>query len=215
MKQQYDRMVIFFGPDDAVSDFQSMTYWYSYIRRNGSWQRDLRVNYSPPLDGDLAALRQNVNTLLDKLTDCRVVFVKSITGIPYNILDKRGFIICETEAFDLGLLEETYQELLTMAAEDEQKMIRKAPYALDTEGDYFFDLQSFQRENPDTSSKKALVPFLTNVDFYSLELICAHIPPWFDGKLQEMGYTYRPFNGDDGKQHILVEKAVCDDAPNL
>ena len=87
-----------------------------------------------------------------------------------------------------------------------EEMIHNAgPVETQTPGIYFLDLGQLQTECPEVSSKKALLPFLSNTPFLELQLVCAHIPPWLE---TDDSYEKKVRNVN-GKVHITITRKQC------
>ncbi|MEL7596804.1 MAG: Fe-only nitrogenase accessory AnfO family protein, partial [Clostridiaceae bacterium] len=44
--------------------------------------------------------------------------------------------------------------------------------------------------NEKVTSKQILLPFFNNISFNELEIICGHIPPWFDKELKNLNLKF-------------------------
>jgi len=207
--EKYNSMAVFFDANDQVTSFDEMTHWDLFYKKDDSWQKSKVVPYTPSLLGDLGTIRENIKQMIAEFEDCRIIITKSMTGIPYHTFDKAGFIICEAESFDLELLDAIRQDLISTAEEAANSLLPMATTETDSPGDYFFDLNQLQKNTPEISSKMALLPFFKNVPFLSLDLICDHVPPWFDKIFDSMNLTYDIKQKNDGTTHVLVTHTNC------
>lgn len=58
------------------------------------------------------------------------------------------------------------------------------------DGSYYIDLRSITENNEEMTSKQVLLPFFRNTVFKELELICDHIPPWFDVEFKQLNLQF-------------------------
>ncbi|WP_011306543.1 Fe-only nitrogenase accessory AnfO family protein [Methanosarcina barkeri] len=49
-------------------------------------------------------------------------------------------------------------------------------------------LEEVLLENPDLSLKKVLILYLKNGEFNRLDVICSHVPKWFNIELEVLGF---------------------------
>lgn len=208
-KENYDLMAVFLDDNDRVSSFDEMTHWFFYTQKGKTWQKSESMPCKPVLTGALMTIRENIKNIINQLNPCRIIITKSITGIPYHTFDKAGLIICEVEKFDLELLDAIQEDLISTSLEDAKQKLPEAPIETDTPGDYFFDFDQLQKSTPEISSKMALLPFFKNVPFLSLDLVCEHIPPWFDKSFDAMKLTYEVIKNADGRTHVIITHPNC------
>lgn len=212
MKENLSLMAVFCDDNGQIARFDEMTNFVFYTQENNSWGRSERVPFSCDLSGGLASIRENISQMLGAFNNCRIIITKSIPGIPYQIFDRSGFIICESEAFDLELLDAIHADLISQDAEAKEAacLLARTPEETDVPGYYRFDLTQMQKKHPGVSSKMALLPFLKETAFYALEVICDHLPPWFEQQLPEMQLQYRIENKNNSAQHVVITHAGCE-----
>jgi len=211
MKENVNVMAVFCDDTNRISRFDEMTNFIFYTKDNSVWHKSEPVPFHPDLSGGLTSVRENINRMIVCFNTCKIILTKSITGIPYHVFDQSGFIICESENFDLDLLDAIQADLIRIETEpkDDASLVSKIPVKTDESGHYFLDLNKVQKSYPELSSKMVLLPFLKSTTFYSLEVVCTHIPPWFDNKLEQMELTYTIPNEDDSGKHVVITHALC------
>lgn len=213
MKKNVNVMAVFCDDTGQITRFDTMTNLVFYTKDDSTWNQSGKIPLKPDLTGGMAAIRENVTRLIAAFDDCRIIVTQSLTGIPYQIFDKAGFSICEAADFDLGLLDAIQTDLTRLAnpTAPEAQPVSKSPVATDDAGRYFLDLNLTQRSHPDLSSKMILLPFLSDTPFYALEVVCSHIPPWFDNKFPEMGLAYTVPTEDAAGKHVVITHVVCEE----
>ena len=58
------------------------------------------------------------------------------------------------------------------------------------DGYYFINLRKIQEHNINLTSKGILLPFFKTTVFYQLEIICGHIPPWFEAEGKRLNLKF-------------------------
>ena len=76
------------------------------------------------------------------------------------------------------------------------------------DGCYCFELKSLLLNKPSITSKQALIPFFTEVPFLSLDIVCEHVPPWFDREFHRVNFYYTAKKADDALR-INVRHVTC------
>jgi Fe-only nitrogenase accessory protein AnfO len=211
MKENANVMAVFCDDTDQITRFDTMTSLVFYTKKDSAWNQSGKIPVKPDLTGGMAAIRENVTRIITAFNDCRIIITQSLTGIPYQIFDQAGFIICESEDFGQDLLDAIQTDLIRLAKETETVAppVSKAPVAADDSGHFFLDLNQVQMHYPDLSSKMALLPFLRDTPFYALEVVCNHIPPWFENIFPELGLAYTVQTEDAAGKHVVITHVVC------
>lgn len=178
-----------------------------------SWQEykilsDIAIKIS-----EAGNIRDSIELIIKSLEDCKVIIGTLIVGIPYYILDKNGFIICEAEKFSQALLEEIsmdYLEKKIEVKENEVLNLPKSPRPIDNEGNFFFDFAMVQKNFPEISSKKALLPFFSNELFHSITIVCTHIMPWLDTYIEQRNFKLES-KREDGLYTLIITHKQCNE----
>jgi Fe-only nitrogenase accessory protein AnfO len=212
MKKNFGLMAVFFDENDTLSDFSSLSAIKIYNSLADSWELSKTIPYTPNLTLAPGQLRQQLKDIAESLKPCRVIISRDLKGIPYQIFDQSGFIICEADAFDLELLDVIRMDLLETQKSDllANTDAPTAPVATDQPGRFFIDLDKLQKNRPDISSKMALMPFFEKGDFLLLDVICEHFPPWFTERFPQMGLTFTIVEDANKMTHVIVEKKGAD-----
>jgi Fe-only nitrogenase accessory protein AnfO len=217
MKDNFNLMAVFCDDNGQIARFVEMTNFVFYTKTDDGWQKSEPIPFSCDLSGGLASIRENISQMLGAFNDCRIIITTSISGIPYQIFDRSGFIICESEAFDLALLDAVQADLIGQddEAQADVRLLARTPEETDIPGYYHFDLTQVQRKHPELSSKMVLLPFLKKTSFCALEVVCDHIPPWFEQQLPGMKLKYSiaeksKENKNHSAQHVVITHAECE-----
>lgn len=165
---------------------------YTQDSDTNSWIVSTEFAFSPGKATSLLEIRAMLTDMLQKIGDCKIFAAREVVGQLYKVLDTNGFSIYEVEGIPEQLLD------YILAYEEENKIISTettmrpsvpSPEKTDIPGIYFINLKTALSNDPNLSSKKILLPFITNEKFKALEIICDHIPKWFDSEFEKLGLS--------------------------
>ncbi|SHE29732.1 Fe-only nitrogenase accessory AnfO family protein [Alkalibacter saccharofermentans] len=170
--------------------------------------RQVQEIFSSRSSSDSLSDRRNfANYVLSSLGDCKILLASKITGIFYNLLESAGFELWEVD----GDLSDILNSFIPMMDDTTPKN----PSATQTgllkkdEGILTFNLKEALIQFPDASSKKLLLPLLEETPFFQLNVLCGHIPPWFETTLKNMGFDYKAVELENKLVKAVIEKKVC------
>jgi Fe-only nitrogenase accessory protein AnfO len=159
------------------------------------------INYRMPL----ADIRERTLAMLAQLHDCRHFIAREIHGALLSYFDGMGVSMWKLDGdplsfFDAvrGRVEESYQQA-QLNSEPTRFM-----QAGEQDGEYQLDLIAALRSDTQLTSKHVLLPFLRQVAFSKLEIICDHIPKWFEHELAALQLTWQVENLPDLRCHVQV-----------
>ena len=162
----------------------------------------------------LSQMREFISQLVNEMKDTKILIGTVITGIPYMLLQQKGFFLCEanemsnklftTVAYDYEKMEYEKTEITEVPLKD----YPTSPFKTKDEGVYELDMRKLQEVHPEMSSKSALLPFLKDVKFNRLDVYCSHVMPWFDFGLSARGFTHivEKLSGEGYKVEIICNK---------
>ncbi len=184
-----NQIVITLDKTGRLSPFAEAEKFVLYGKTGDGWQSNAVITVAHSLfqaDGIRAAVKE----LLTRFADCRIILSKQINGIAYQVLNRHGYHIFESDS--IGDLSGIVLEIEAAQNEAQAKLnVHLEPYSKNDDGCYFFNLIELQRERPEISSKKALRCFIEEQAFIELELICQHLPPWMEDVMMRRGLGYR------------------------
>jgi len=173
-----------------------------YERRNEEWIESKSLPYCISTNTNIVSLRKYLSELVEKLDKCRIFVSKEVSGQLFSILEANFFNVYEINGLPDTFLdsilasEEKHQkEEHLLASQAENKFF---PEQIDKFGNYTIDLKKLLQEDGTVSSKQILIPFLKEEKFESLEVVCDHVPKWFDRELSDMGYNSHTITRKDG-----------------
>ncbi len=209
---------------------------YEHIENdiNASWE--VTDEFNIEINRDIASvdIKETINALIQSIKMCKVILGDEITGIPYYLLTKAGYEVCEAKKLTeevLNQIEEDYytgielndgqsSNRLTNESKEDGieiesvelthtiKNISKYPVPIDAAGNFSVNIIEVQKAYPEISTKKILVPFFTDTLFQTLEIKCTHIMPWIEGYILQRDWDIK-ITREPGVYTILVSHKIC------
>lgn len=179
-----------------------------YKKRNEEWMELKSLEYSISNNSNIISLRKSLSQLVEKLDGCKVFVAKEVSGQLFSILESFFFNIYELNGIPNTFLdsvliseEKLRREEFLLASQATNKFF---PEKIDKYGNYTIDLKKLLQEDGTISSKQILIPFLKEEEFESLEVVCDHVPKWFDRDLSSMGYNFHIITRKDGMISVSI-----------
>ncbi|WP_054877136.1 Fe-only nitrogenase accessory protein AnfO [Oxobacter pfennigii] len=187
-----------------------------YKRVRGKWTVLKEILFYLDSSSGLRSIRDQISAIIDELGDCRVFVGEKVNGLVYNILEMKGFNSWEFEGKPADFLD-YIQGKETEAESSESPCEAKfppIPYPVEANqnGYYFMDLKPLQNIKSNVSSKQALLPFLKNTRFYELEIICSHVPQWFEIEFERLNLKGNIISRENNEYKIIVRPKTCNAA---
>ena len=183
-----------------------------YSRYLGKWTVTKEIIFRIDNIDGLKAIRENIINMTEELEQCKVFVGRDIKGMVYNVLDGMGFNTWELEGEPLEFLEFVYKK-----EEEEAKATtlfnatNKSPEILQLkDGTYFLDLKKIQENDVNITSKGILIPFLNTTVFYQLEIICKHIPHWFEAEFKRLNLKMKNEIIGQNEIKVIVYPMICE-----
>jgi len=183
-----------------------------YSRGKGEWSITKEIIFRIDNIASLKATRASIKNMAEALGDCRVFVGRDIKGVPYHVLDGMGFNTWELEGTPKEFLEFVFEkegeEKKSKALEDAANEVTKIKQVED--GKYFLNLKQIQENNVNITSKGLLLPFFNTTIFYQLEIICKHIPHWFEVEFERLNLKFESENTEGNEIRIIVYPKGCE-----
>lgn len=209
-----DRIALAIGLDGRLADFFAMIEIRIYEKQDGWAVADRFPVISGIETESAAAVRRKAEDIGKSILErnCHNLIGKEILGMPYHALCRAGLEVFEADEISDKLFDEIDKDYL-MKKEDTEKvieMIPSRPMPADDEGNYCFDFIKAIKCHPELSSKKMLLPFLTNDLFFSLIIRCEHIMPWLDEFVKSHGLDMET-KRENGIYEVMITHKSCND----
>lgn len=157
-----------------------------------------------------AVMRNEIVRLTEELKDVKIILGKTISGLFYQIFDRKGFLIIEADHFSVALLDQIIQEVEAQKNTDAASAQTHTYFQLESPGYYRLDLISLQKEMPEVSSKMVLQPFLKSTPFLRLTIRCRHVPNWLQSDAEKGGWNILHHSDGKNAKTVIVEPACCE-----
>jgi Fe-only nitrogenase accessory protein AnfO len=155
----------------------------------------------------IAGIRNALISTVNQLNGVKIIVASELSGIAFSVLEGAGFESFTAESNALDVLDFVKNEMDETAKGKQEKRSANIQLYLRrgmNRGDYFLDLQEMLAENPQLTTKSALLPYLREGDFTRLDVVCGHIPPWFDREFDDMGLIYETVNVLPDKKTVRI-----------
>lgn len=207
-----DRIAFTVDHDGTLAEFFSIKEILIYEKKD-DWA--IVDRFSSDMDSSCAAsVRITAESIGKKILErkCNHIVGKEIIGIPYHTLCRTGLEVLEADEINEELLDSIYHDFLLKENEgmEEIEMVPPHPIPIDDESNYFLDFSKALKANPGISSKKMLMPFLTNDLFFSLHIRCDHMMPWLEEFIKIRGLKMES-ERNNGISHILITHKSCNE----
>ncbi|WP_170253837.1 Fe-only nitrogenase accessory AnfO family protein [Acetobacterium paludosum] len=167
-----------------------------YSKNTQGWNLTREKVYSIDHLENGNGLRDYMNEIGLWLNSCKVLVVKRIRGIHYLALEHFQISMLEIEGYPEEFLE--YIQDCEKHQRTEEKVPLEAIAIFEQHPGYFYiDLQDVMSGKTSYNSKQILLPFFKEKAFTQLEIVCAHIPKWFEKELPLLGLKYN--SGESGR----------------
>lgn len=210
MKKKIAVFVNEFGETAAVSETGIVKV---YEKDDGKWVEVKQIPLNIDSPADLTKMRENILNVSDEIGNCKVFVGRSVSGLLYTIFEKKGINLWEMdgkpEDFLDYIIEKEQQEEAAIKEASEKKAPSANPIEKRKDGYYYIDLKKLQESNTGITSKQALLSFLNKEVFYELEIICNHIPPWFEGEFKKLNLAADVEKRENNEYKIRVYHKTC------
>ncbi|MGA9189742.1 MAG: Fe-only nitrogenase accessory protein AnfO [Methanosarcina sp.] len=180
----------------------------TYENDGGEWKVINRFENKVCNAKGIAAVRMAVADTIKQLDDVKIVVASEIPGVSFGIFEAAGFEIFLVKNCVLDVLDSVKKEMLEVIEEQQEKP-RKFDIVQFLEpgmykGDFCLNMEEILSKNPQLTSKKILIPYLKNGEFNRLDVICSHVPKWFDKDFGILGLEYETVNVLPNKKTVRI-----------
>lgn len=194
--------------EDELESFTKGSKINIYEKIQGNWHLNQHIPYFLEKINRIEEMRNEIESIAGLLDDCKILIATKISGIIYTVFETGGFDIWEMDATP----EEALNSFSLIENQAEETGSEKIKAFQDLgEGIYEINLTKVMGRDNNATSKSLLLPFLQDESFFKLHVICSHVPPWFDSKLQEMSLVYKVYETMKGEYLVEISKKICRD----
>ncbi|MCE5285834.1 MAG: nitrogenase [Pelosinus sp.] len=179
-----------------------------YHQECGVWQICREQSYDIS-HASLGQIRNNMRELLIFMDGCKVFAAESVTGVYYYELEKAEVNVWEISGKPAEFLDYIIEHEELEADHSDPKPIAVPVPEEIADGRYFVSIKDIQESNTSITSKQVLLPFLQRGTFYSLEILCSHIPPWLENQLLLGRLESEVTKLSNKEVKVVIMKACC------
>lgn len=181
-----------------------------YQKKQGAWGIGRETTFALDQKGGMAGLRRQMAEIGLFLDQCKIFVGRAIVGMPYFELEKMQCSIWEFEGEPLTFLDYVLGKEEEKLAESQLAVPQVIPVPVEkANGEYYISIKEVQEAGGGITSKQVLMGFLRQGNFYSLEVLCNHIPPWLEADLKEGPLVGRIEKKSPTETHVYITKRGC------
>jgi Fe-only nitrogenase accessory protein AnfO len=164
---------------------------YVYQREGLNWVASRKLDFTPGRHGSMDELRRYLEQVRDWLEDCTVVAAGATTGYYRVLFGSLGIHLWGVRGTPEQFIEQI-ESFHLKAASAVAEPVEEAPAASiepipARTGHYRVDLREAMASKGSHTSRQVLIPFFSDASFQRLEIICDHVPRWFEAELEQFG----------------------------
>lgn len=199
------------GENGLTSSLTDASAIVIYHKEQGSWDTVNEKSIFLDKQGGIAGLRRQMAEIIQFLGECKIFVGRAIVGVPYFELEKMQCSIWEFEGVPLSFLEYVSEQEEAKLNERQTPIRNTIPLPIErANGEYYISIKEVQENGSGITSKQVLMPVLRQGKFYSLEILCNHIPPWLEVELKDGSLVGRVEKKTPTETHVYISKRVCD-----
>ncbi len=178
-----------------------------YEQLKSKWSISMEVPFEPEANSTIAGIRHNLQEMVQKLEGCKVFVANQVAGQLYYVLEAHGFESFEAEGEPEEFLDSIHETVKQDKSVEEPSSAPKSYFIKqEEEGAYFVDLKSALNMDCSLTSKKLLMPFLKKGEFKRLEVLCDHLPRWFESELAPMKLKMTVVKANEKESRVFIFK---------
>jgi len=175
---------------------------------DGEWKEVDRFQNTVCGAASITAIQTALSDTITRLYGVTIIVASAIPGMAYSVFESEGFGIFFVKNNALDILDSVKKQMLA-AIEEQQKKTCEADILQFFEcgkkkGDFFLNIQEVLLKNPQLTSKKILLPYLKNGEFNRLDVVCSHVPLWFDKEFGSLRLEYKTMDLSSDKVTIRI-----------
>jgi len=204
------KVAVFVDKDGNVLPFYATGTVGLYAYEGHKWACVKQIPFEIHDGMSMVEVRSRIVAMVHEMEGCKLFVVDTIKGFPLTILKDQGMGIWNFK----GVLAAT--ELLNHIKEEVDKVtVAKHPVTIlpvaignAKDGNYRINLVEIMDSDSSLNSKQVLLPFFQNTVFKELEIICKHVPKWFEKAFGTLQLQVRVNESTDGLCHAIVSPDI-------
>ncbi|PRR84624.1 Fe-only nitrogenase accessory AnfO family protein [Clostridium vincentii] len=203
-----EKIAVFLDQDNNISSFLDGAVVKIFQKDKEGWKVNKLIAVDMTKVKGIRAIRHGIQDLINQFDDCKIVVVKKRFGIAYSVFYAQDFSVWELPG---KKAEEILDDVLNREKEhdclEKEEEEKKNSYVEEVKhGEYYLDLIKVQLEDPEVSSKKALLPFIENTAFEALKLRCCHVPPWLRSHSENKNLSFEVAKITNQDYEVIIKR---------
>lgn len=203
-------IAVYVGENGATTSFYEKGRIVVYRKKRGKWNVLREKDVILDQNMGMKELRGKMREVLFFLNGCQVFVGLSIVGVPYFELERSNFSVWEFEGKPVEFLDYILDK-------EEEARVPEAGHTHEPQlapveisgGCYRISLKEIQENNTGVTSKQALLPFLRKGNYFSLEVICSHFPPWLEAEIISGNLDWQTEITGPNEIRIILTRKSC------
>ena len=168
-----------------------------YIKTDDGWELQKEKAYSCEGLENAEGFRKSLLEIIRWMPGCDLVVVNRIRGVQYLAFEEHKISMLEIPGRPEDFIQDIHLCETHERTEDAIPLEHVAIYE-QTPDHYYSDLRDVMNGKTSYNSKQILLPFFKNANFKSLEILCEHVPKWFEKELPELHLIFTAENFKNG-----------------
>jgi Fe-only nitrogenase accessory protein AnfO len=197
-KEKHMKIAIFVDKKGNSLSFYETGTVELYGNESGAWDCLKRIPFGTDENMGLGEIRSRIIDMVKELDGCNVFIAKTIKGVPFTILEGLGINIWKIDGSPREILDTVMQEEEKIRIAGLKPKPEPLPVGDIRDGNFKIDLVKVLDSDNTLTSKQVLVPFMQKTAFQRLEIICEHVPGWFEREFGALKLKYSTEKTDGG-----------------
>lgn len=160
-----------------------------------------------------AIFRERLKAICDWMQPCNVLAAKRFRGTYQVVFERYGVSMWEMDGFaemnaenfldDISKFHSVERDNECCVSNESENTIAPIEQKL---GYYSIDLTDVMKHRTNLNSQQILLPFFKNTPFKQLEILCDHVPKWFERELNNFSLISEVEENQNGLQIRLFRK---------
>jgi Fe-only nitrogenase accessory protein AnfO len=199
------KVAVFVNENGGVLPFLDSGVVEIYSDDKGQWECINQIPFELNNSLSMNEFRMRIYLMVSEFDDCRMLVVETIRGLSLALIEERKIGIWKFKGTFLRPLLDTIKKELERIMEEQRSSI-VVPSAIGNaeDGLYEIDLASILDRDSSLNSRDILLPFLQNTSFHKLEVVCKHVPKWFEKTFEVLKLQVEVTELNDGLCKVVV-----------
>ncbi|MDR2705813.1 MAG: hypothetical protein LBC02_08560 [Planctomycetaceae bacterium] len=206
------KIAILLDQHGIASRFSEGGTIYVFEKRDEMWISERKFDFLSRNYTSMLELRSYMSSVVQWFDDCNVFAARLSTGYYRVLLEGYGIGLWAVEGIPqhfITKIESFYRnspqnDIKNVTVDERQQLIIPIPHKT---GFYRVDLREVMAHKTTLNSKELLLPFFKETPFRQLEIICNHVPCWFQSELSLLGLWANIESSDNEQIKIVIVPA--------